>query len=103
MLYAPGNPEYPVIHFIAIFSLLQWSGIEPVSPGSAWTSLNFHLCQLSQRQYWFVENPVTGLPPPSSVRNRGLPWWLSGKESPVNAGEMGLIPGLGRSHMPRSN
>ena len=27
----------------------------------------------------------------------GLPWWLSGKESPCNAGDPGSIPGLGRS------
>ena len=27
----------------------------------------------------------------------GLPWWLSGKESTCQAGEVGLIPGLGRS------
>ena len=30
----------------------------------------------------------------------GLPWWLSGKESPCNAGDtgdMGLISGSGRS------
>ena len=27
----------------------------------------------------------------------GLPWWLSGKESACNAGDMSLIPGLGRS------
>ena len=27
----------------------------------------------------------------------GLPSWLSGKESPCNAGDVGLIPGLGRS------
>ena len=27
----------------------------------------------------------------------GLPWWLSGKESACNAGDLGLIPGLGRS------
>ena len=26
----------------------------------------------------------------------GLPWWLSGKESAANAGDTGLIPGLGR-------
>ena len=25
----------------------------------------------------------------------GLPWWLSGKESISNAGDPGLIPGLG--------
>ena len=26
-----------------------------------------------------------------------LPWWLSGKNSPVNSGDMGLTPGSGRS------
>ena len=26
-----------------------------------------------------------------------VPWWLSGKESACNAGDQGLIPGLGRS------
>ena len=31
------------------------------------------------------------------VLRRGLPWWLSGKESACNAGDLGLIPGLGRS------
>ena len=27
----------------------------------------------------------------------GLPWWLSGKESAPNAGDLGSIPGSGRS------
>ena len=27
----------------------------------------------------------------------GLPWWLSGEESASNAGDLGLIPGSGRS------
>ena len=27
---------------------------------------------------------------------RGLPWWLSGKESAYNAGDTGLISGLER-------
>ena len=29
--------------------------------------------------------------------NKGLPWWLSGKESTCNAGDLGLIPESGRS------
>ena len=33
----------------------------------------------------------------------GLHWWLSGKESPANPGDMGLIPGLGKAHVPWSN
>ena len=28
----------------------------------------------------------------------GLPWWLSGKELPANAGELGLIPGGGNGN-----
>ena len=28
---------------------------------------------------------------------RGLPWWLSGKESACNVGDLGLVPGLRRS------
>ena len=28
---------------------------------------------------------------------KGLPWWLSGKESCCNAGDASLIPGPGRS------
>ena len=27
----------------------------------------------------------------------GLPWWLSGKESACHAGDVGLVPALGRS------
>ena len=30
-------------------------------------------------------------------KSSGLPWWLSGKESPCNALDAGLIPQLGRS------
>ena len=33
----------------------------------------------------------------------GLPWWLSSKDPPNSEGDMGLIPGLGRCHMPQSN
>ena len=31
------------------------------------------------------------------IRFKGNPWWLSGKESACNAGDVGLIPGSGRS------
>ena len=31
------------------------------------------------------------------ILNYGLPQWLSGKESSCNAGDVGWIPGLGRS------
>ena len=29
----------------------------------------------------------------------GLPWWLSGKEYPANAGYPGPVPSPGESHM----
>ena len=35
---------------------------------------------------------------PPACFDLGLPWWVSGKESGSNAGDMVLIPGLGRSH-----
>ena len=34
---------------------------------------------------------------------QGLPWYTVVKNPPANAGDMGLSPGPGRSHMPRSN
>ena len=34
---------------------------------------------------------------PLSLTILGLPWWLSGKEFAHQAGNVGLIPGLGRS------
>ena len=33
----------------------------------------------------------------NSNLSRGLPWRFSGKESTCNEGDVGLIPGLGRS------
>ena len=33
----------------------------------------------------------------------GLPWWLSVKNLPANAGNSGLIPDPRRSHMPQRN
>ena len=33
----------------------------------------------------------------SSLLKLGLPWWLSGEESTCDAGDLGFIPGLGRS------
>ena len=35
--------------------------------------------------------------------NKGFPGGAVFKNSPANAGDMGSSPGLGRSHMPRSN
>ena len=36
-------------------------------------------------------------------KNFGLSWWSVVKNPPANAGEMGVIPRLERSHMPRGN
>ena len=33
----------------------------------------------------------------SFLRHFGLSWWLSGKEPPASAGDVGSIPRLGRS------
>ena len=36
-------------------------------------------------------------------KGTGLPWWLSGYESPASAGDMGSIPDPGRFHVLWSN
>ena len=36
-------------------------------------------------------------------KNQGFPGGAVVKNLPANAGDMGSSPGLGRSHMPRSN
>ena len=47
----------------------------------------------------FTYSPVecTVQPPSLQAYGDGLPWWLSGKESTCNTGDMDLIPGWGRS------
>ena len=40
---------------------------------------------------------------PSKINPRDFPGGAVVKNLPVNAGDMGSIPGPGRSHMPRSN
>ena len=39
----------------------------------------------------------------SEEQGGGFPGGAVVKNPPANAGDMGLSPGLGRSHMPRSN
>ena len=39
----------------------------------------------------------------SKVTLSGFPGGAVGENLPANAGDTGSIPGLGRSHMPRSN
>ena len=38
----------------------------------------------------------------TSKLSMGLPWWLTGKESTTIAGDMGSIPGSGRSPRKRN-
>ena len=47
----------------------------------------------------WIQATVVKAPNLNTTRHQhgGLPWWLSGKESTCNAGDMGSIPGLGRS------
>ena len=56
-----------------------------------WVFLDFLLLYFSPlwwKGYLFFVLVLQGL---------GLPWWLSSKESACNAGDLGSIPGLGRS------
>ena len=60
-------------------------GIEPGSPALQVDSLPSEL-HSGNRQGRELGNSSSG-----------LPWWLTGKESPANAEDMGSIPGSGRS------
>ena len=55
------------------------------------------------RVYWYTLENYLAL----FREGDGLPWWLSGKDSTCNTGEVGSIPGLGRSpeggHLPSIN
>ena len=71
------SPDYSVPALLAIYlgpglptSLCQYPSNWTFSPG-----------------VWQKKTVLKGL---------GLPWWLSGKEPACNAGDLGLIPGLGR-------
>ena len=50
-----------------------------------------------------VEVVLTSCKTRSRISVRGFPGGAVVENPPGNAGDMGLIPGPGRSHMPRSN
>ena len=58
----------------------------------------FQVCKL----LLYNEIPVH-LKPPSKIQDLGFPGGAVVENLPANAGDMGSSPGLGRSHMPRSN
>ena len=55
-----------------------------------WHVLDMGLCQKFKKTG--IQDVLQGFPGGAVVKNL-----------PANAGDMGLSPGLGRSHMPRSN
>ena len=65
---------------------LQCSCLENPRDGGAWWAAVYGVAQSRMR-----------LKRLSSSKDLGLLWWLSSKESVCNAGDSGLIPGLGRS------
>ena len=62
-------------------------------PGSLRCSLPQHL----GGRYRDVVCPLLPYPSPLVRWKTGLPWWLSGKEPTCQAGDVGSIPGSGRS------
>ena len=56
---------------------------------------------LRQTTLWGIKYTVINFKEWKSYRD--FPGGAVVKNLPANAGDMGLIPGLGRSHMPRSN
>ena len=48
---------------------------------------------MEKTQYWqYSTDSFDG-----SWKEIGLPWWFSGENPPANAGDLSLIPGLGKS------
>ena len=62
------------------------------------TSMKATILSLSQRCCVLVRGPLV-----VRKRNRGFPGGAVVANPPANAGHTGSSPGLGRSHMPRSN
>ena len=63
---------------------------------------------ISKGVYWFKENVANfcflgGKNTSQEVENRGFPGGAVVENLPANAGDTGSSPGLGGSHMPRSN
>ena len=113
---------------VACGILVPWPGIEPTPPALAVWSLNHwtarevpHVLLLLFAFYSWGNWGSQGWTAQSNTFSMGKPDWnlkskldvksfLQGfpggtvvKNPPANAGDMGLSPGLGRSHMPRSN
>ena len=66
---------------------LQYSCLENPRDGGAWWAAVSGVAQSQTRLKRLS----------SSIRNIGLPQWLSGKESTCNTGDVASIPGSGRS------
>ena len=66
---------------------LQYSCLENPRDGGAWWAAVSGVAQSQTRLKRLS----------SSIRNIGLPQWLSGKESTCNTGDAGSSPGSGRS------
>ena len=54
---------------------------------------------------WFFSNSLIHMRSGTSLKNKfgGFPGGAVVENLPANAGDTGSSPGLGRSHMPRSN
>ena len=66
----------------------------------------YNLPRLNQEEIENMNRPITGNEIETVIKNLptgGFPGGAVVENLPVNAGKMGWSPGLGRSHMPRSN
>ena len=86
-------PVFQVTHFL--LNQVCSSEIFPDHNISKISTLIFHL--LTLLSFWFIafHNLIDYIY--SFIVYFRLPWWLSGKESTWNAGDVGLIPGSERS------
>ena len=96
-----GRPPGSSVHGIFQARILEWVAV-PFSRASSW-SRDLNPCLLHCRWILYcwatrkVLNYTHSNIKSTTVTIFSNPWWLSGKESACNAGDWGLIPGLGRS------
>ena len=86
--------DWTQVSHIASRFFTNWAARKPQN-NKVYTINTILICQL-----WFGKAEKSLFSMPKYIL--GLPQWLSGKESACQRRRHGLIPGLGRSHMPGS-
>ena len=84
-------------------SQVLYPGLERSLTASHSDRTHFQLMQDRSKQLCITENLSAGHGAGNKNKRQGFPGGAVVENLPANAGDTGSSPGLGRSHMPRSN